>query len=350
MRRFLFTLFIAVSTAVWSMAGGVEEKEKGVSMVEDMSFFREKPSFLLNIKCNQIGFTIYLNGIELIDDNSGLPVELDYPVNDTILDGDNELAVLINEKSPKNGKCKVDLIVREFDNFEMEPLKILTLNYDRSLEHPTDGTTPMGFYDSSIGFEPVKEGDIEVGSVVAEPHKKSAIYLSDFTIYRLPFSVPTPFGRWKYSQGDPILSKPYIDLSIEEAKDLQKNDPKLAKLYEINHKIYRLVEAKDIDGLVTYFKERNSEIDRAYFDPPGSTDKLLKERLGRTINDPDMELMKISDEEWRNRDIVFRVDDNNKLAWLTDLIIFNYTKGKGSRSYKMKFRWIESEQRWVLTR
>jgi len=312
------------------------------------SLLKSKVAFRLNISCENAAMRLYLNGIQIFEDKSELPIEMEYPINDTILNGENKLTILINDKPTKKAKCSIDLVAREFNNFEMTPKKILTLSYDESKKHPIEETTPMGSYSAYDDFKPSDKGDVHIGTPSLHKHKKSATYGSNASIIHLKFDLATPFPRWKYASGDIILNKPYLDLSMEEAKDLQKNDSKLSKLYEINHAIYKLAKAKDIDGLMEYFKERNVEMDKALFDKPGTTEKELREDLRKQLNNPDMELWEISEERWENHQIVFRVDENNKLAWLTDLILLNYTKGEGSSRYTMKFRW--DGEKWILTR
>jgi len=313
------------------------------------SLLKGKTAFRFNISCENANIRIYMNGVQVFGRFDDPAIEMEYPTNDLILNGENELALLVeSEGFTGKPKCTIDLVVREFNNFEMTPQKILTLSYDESQKHPTQGTTPMGSYSSYDGFKPSDKGDVHIAVPVLQKHKKSGTYGSDATFVRLKFELPTPFGRWKYASGEPILSKPYLDLNIKEAKDLQANDLKLAKLYEINHAIYKLAKAKDVDGLMEYFKERNLEFDKALYRKPGTTEASFKKRLEEVLNDPNMKLWEISEERWKKHQIVFRVDDNNKLAWLTDLILLNYTKGEGSSRYTMKFRW--DGENWILTR
>ncbi|WP_457594279.1 hypothetical protein [Hydrogenimonas sp.] len=347
-KRVLFTLLLLCTLGMGACADKRDKTDTKEEHPMKPSILKERPSFLLDIACEKAPMRIYLNGIQLFEDFSKLPISLKYPVNDIILDGDNELTLLIDKELDKGANCEIGLIVREFNNFEMIPKRIVTLHYEKGRKKPTEGTTPPGRYSSLNDFAPSEEGDVHVGTPVIKEHKKSDTYEVDALFVSLKFSLPTPFGRWKFASGRLILDKPYLELTKDEALALQKHDPKLAKLYEINHQIYKLVKAKDIDGLMAYFKERNEEMDRAYFHTPGTTEKILKEKFEKALNDPDMKLWEISEERWKNHKIVFRVDENNRLAWLTDLIIFNYTKGEGSATAKMKFRWDGNT--WILTR
>ena len=324
------------------------KQTKEETKMQYRSLLYDKPAFRINLSCENSDITIYLNGVEIFERYGDPSLYVEIPVNDLILNGENELTLLVDPPKGFKAKCSADLVVREFNNFDMKPKKILTLHYDESQKHPTDGTTHMGSYDSHHGFKPSENGDVHVGASVVQEHQPSEIYPSKATFVRLKFDLHTPFGRWKYADGLPILSKSYLELSVKEAKEIAKTDPKFAKLYEINHRIYKLVKAKDIDGLMPYFRERNLEEDRAFFRSSGTTERGFREDFLSEMNDPDMELLEISEEEWKTHDIAYRVDENNKLAWLTDLIIFNRKQGDGSSTYTMKFRWDGKE--WILTR
>ena len=323
-------------------------KTKEETKMQQRSLLYDRPAFRINLSCEQASVRIYLNGVQVFErfDDPSLYVEL--PVNDLILNGENELALLVDPPKGARAKCGADLVVREFNNFDMEPLKILTLRYDESRKHPTEGTTHMGSYSSYDDFRPSDRGDVSVGAPVVKEHRPSEIYPSKATFVRLKFDLPTPFGRWKYAEGLPILEKPFMDLTLEEYVHTARHDPKFAKLYEINRRIYELVKARDIDALMPYFRERNLEMDRAFFRSAGTTERGFREDFLSELNDPDMELLEISEEDWRTHNIAYRVDDNNRLAWLTDLIIFNRKQGDGSSTYTMKFRWNGKE--WILTR
>ncbi len=351
MRRIIFYKLVLI--ALMGLGACADDaahtnKTKEETKMQQRSLLYGRPAFRINLSCENSDITIYLNGVEIFERYGDPSLYVELPVNDLILRGENELALLVDPPKGSRAECSADLVVREFNNFDMEPLKILTLHYDEKQKHPTEGTTHMGSYSSYDDFEPSDRGDVHVGAPVVKKHKKSATYGADATFVRLKFDLPTPFGRWKYAEGLPILDKPFLSLTLDEYVHTARHDPKFAKLYEINHRIYKLVKAKDIDALMPYFRERNLEMDRAFFRSAGTTERGFREDFLSELNDPDMELLEISEEKWKTHNIAYRVDDNNKLAWLTDLIIFNRKQGDGSSTYTMKFRWDGKE--WILTR
>jgi len=231
----------------------------------NQSILKDKPSFNLKVSADNAFFEINVNGVQQFEDFSELPIDLNYPVNGYITNGENEISVLLSDTVKNNAKFTVTLFVRKFNDFTTPSQDILTLSYDQSKKEPLKLTTKPGRYSIKKNLIPSKDGEvtIEIPSILV--HKKSVIWNRDSKLITLKFSLPNPFPRWKYLDGEEILAEPYRTLTKEKAANLQKNNAKIQTLYAINREIYNAAKKKDIDRLMSFFKERNREMETAYY-------------------------------------------------------------------------------------
>jgi len=345
MKQILYMIGLTIALLSTSCA---QQKEIIKGKIMKQSILMKKPSFNIRISCENSSFRVYLNGEQQFEDFSRLPIALDYPANGTIVNGENELMLLMDNNTKMTSKCKVTLFVREFNDFDSPQQDILTLSYDETQKTPLSDTTKEGQYSSLNHFNKEEKGDITILAPTINKQKKSDAYESDAQFIRLKFSLPNVSPRWRFMDGKPILKKPYLDLSLIEFKKLQKEDPKITKLIEINHQIYNAAKNKDLDKLVSFFTERNREMDTAFYHKSGEVEKELREGFLEVFNDSNMKLLERSDKKWKEHDLIFRVEENNKLAYILNLLSWNYIKGEGSRNFKIKFRW--DGDKWILTR
>ena len=308
----------------------------------------KKPSFNLQISCQNTIFELTLNGATVYEYTMLYPVSFEHNINDFITTGNNKLEILMLNRGKNLAKCEVKLVVREFDNFESEE-KILTLAYDYSAKNPLENSTPKGHYDSSAGFKATPNGDVFVGEAKVEPFENMPLYPLAGVNASLEFSLETPFPRWKFLDGEKILNKPYYALTLKEAQFLQKNDPKLKKLYELNHKIYLAAKAKDLDKLMSFFKTRTKELAIATHSTEDDIESTTRRAFEKAMNNSKDALIEISEEDWTKHKRTFVVEKGNNLAYLKAILSWNSIKGDSSgHSFNMKFQYVNGE--WILVR
>ena len=353
MRRALVSTILLL-TIITTMP--LKAESKGEEMVDKKrtSPLLDKPSFNIRISCEGAAATIAVNGVDAYMHDSLAPLEMEKPVNNLIADGENELQIVM--LNPATGLtpdsvCSVTLFVRRFNDFENPPQDIVTLRYRHGVKEPLKGTTRAGRYDSTQGFrEDEKRGDVKVGSASFRVLRKgvAGTKYKGMVLATLKFHMPAPFPRWKFLDAPKVFDKTYEEHSKEELLDLMLHDPKLAKLYEVNHALYRALKEKDMDRVMSFFKERNDETDIAFYSKPGSTEKKLREALIEALNDKEQALDTIT---WDNKKtLYFSVDIGRALAGVQGMIVFNSIGYPGSHTFYTKFRWDEKRQTWILTR
>jgi hypothetical protein len=329
-------------------------KVKGNDMINHQSILTNKPSFNLRINCDHSKIKVYMNGVEIFKNKRISSTMLDFPINDFITSGHNKLELLMlgssmgTKRLSSDTECKVTLFVRKFNNFDTPSQDIFTLKYKHKAKDKLEGTTSPGMYNSKKQFKCDDAGDVKISQAIFVPFENKPLSASNGVIASIDFSLPTPFPRWKYLDGHLILHKEYYSLTLPEAIKLQKEDTKLKKLYELNHRIYLAAKNKDIDTLVSFFSERNKEMDIAYFKNKGTTEKELRRDFEKDIADKEQALRDISEYDWEQHKSTFVVERGDTLAYLKAILAWNSIGYSGSASYTMKFRW--DGENWILTR
>jgi hypothetical protein len=155
-------------------------------------------------------------------------------------------------------------------------------------------------------------------------------------------TLSTPFPKWRFLNSELILEESYNSFNYE-SYDKSKSLPKIEALYEASNQIIEMVKNKKIKELMLLLKERNEEMDKAFGDPIGSTEKELFYHLNKSANDPSLEVY-----EPENKKPLYLVEDNDKVAYIPKTIIFNKIDKSGSENYTFRFRYEKGE--WIVTR
>ena len=348
--KLLFVFVLIANVQAYTSENKTQHKNKGRKMGNNSSILTNKPSFNLRIKCNSARVLIHLNGVEQFNSKRVAPVSLDLPVNDLITSGENKLEVLMLGVGtlPIDAQCNVTLFVRKFGDFDSPEQDILTVSYQHDQKEKLAGSTTIGKYSSLNSFKKDKDGDVEVSIVSVDTFKNMPLSGSDGVVVSAEFSLPTPFPRWKFLDAPKVLNKIYYSLTIQEAKQLQKENSQLKKLYSLNHRIYNAAKNKDIDTLISFFSERNREMDIAYFKVKGDTEKELRAEFKKDMEDKEQALREITESAWEQHKSTFVVEYGNTLAYLKAILVWNSIGYSGSASYNMKFRY--DGEKWILTR
>ena len=112
--------------------------------------------------------------------------------------------------------------------------------------------------------------------------------------------------------------------------------------------IQNAITNKNFDALSNLLRERNYELDTAFYSPPGTAHNKLISSLREAAEDDTLELVGL-----KKTYVNFIVEENNKIAGLyrennTPAIALRFKSGNGTQSYDFKFRL--KNKKWILTR
>jgi len=336
--------------------GYILTTKQGKKNMNTSEILVSKPSFNLDITSIDAKIAININNINIFENFSGLPIKLDHNVNEYLRSGENEIKIIFFGKNGlealnSNAEFNIKLLVREFNDFNNTSQTIWTLDYKYKEKEPLKESTKIGKYSSLHNFNPDRfSGDIEILEQKIIPYFGGATFEGKGVMVTMKFSLVTPYPKWSFFDAEPILDindKPFYALTMDEYNDIRKNNPKIKKLYELNHQIYKLSQEKNIDKLVEFFDERSKEYDQCFYDEKGQAKKELKEALKKIVNDTDYKQFEFSNKQWDNNEPYFYIDFGNKIAYIDNVLGWNLISEPGSKSYSMKFMYKDNEWRLV---
>lgn len=315
----------------------------------------DKPSFNLDIISSQAKIAIVINDIIVFENFSSLPIKLDHNINEYLKTGINEIKVIFMgsdglKEIDTEAEFNIKLFIRKFSDFTSPSQTIWTLDYKHNQKKPLENSSKIGKYNSLHQFKPdMFGGDIEVVEQKIKPYLGGPAYSGKGVMVTMKFSLVTPYPRWSFFDAEPILDidKPFYALTMDEYSDIRKNNPKIKKLYELNHQIYKMAKEKNIDKLMEFFKERNSEYDQCFYDPKNQAYTELKEAIKKTLNDRDYKQFEFSDKQWINNEPYFYIDFGNKVAHIDGTLVWNLIADPSHKSYHMKFMYKDNQWRLV---
>jgi len=331
-------------------------KREGEKNMQYSEILMDNPSFNLDITSSKAKIAIVINDIIVFENFSSLPIKLDHNINEYLRTGKNEIKVLLigpNGLKELNTEAEfnIKLFVRKFSDFTSPIETIWTLDYKHNQKEPLKNSSKIGKYNSLHQFKPDKfGGDIEIIEQKITPYLGGPAYSGKGVMVTMKFSLVTPFPKWSFFDAEPILdiNKPFYALTKDEYDDIRKNNPKIKKLYELNHQIHKIAKEKDIDKLMEFFKERNSEYDQCFYDPENQAYNELKEAIDKTLNDADYKQFEFSDEQWVKNEPYFYIDFGNKIAYIDGTLVWNSIIYQSHKSYHMKFMY--KDKQWRLVR
>jgi len=252
----------------------------------------DEPFYKVFIDTQGLKYRIVVNGFELKYSKSLSPLKVEIPINQLVRTGENQFELQIVPFSKKGNLTKTDedYIEVEFRLYtDLNNYVVLSkLNYSAGnvkAGKPYNGSTDEGRY-SLINhkFEDDNNGEYSVSKLATEI--KEDAY--NKTFIRQSVSMPTPFPEWKFLTGDPIPD-PQQFKTKEEMIDGLVGAP-----FNELKKIHTALSNKDIDSIMPLFKERNDEMDKAFYYESGTYEKLLREafeenfKKGRILDDLDI--------------------------------------------------------------
>jgi hypothetical protein len=254
-------------------------------------------------------YVVYVNGGLVASNMEATPVGEDYPINQFLRSGENELTVHLyrwHETDPDTGELKLAIKIGDADDENRPAVTALTLVY--SAKAPGDrtaGSSPPGTFDSQHAYRRAEHGDVTVGkaSLTQLPGRGSVIHALSRT-----FSMHLPFPEWAFFKGEKVKQG-------WEFKDDQEMEPTYLEIQKAYGELQSLLAKKDVDAFLDACEERSREIDQAFYKKPGETRAALKQQLASAVNDPKFALsavIKPEGKHWR-----YTVGSTGKIISLT---------------------------------
>ncbi len=307
-----------------------------------MSILQDKPVFELKIDGFGSQYVVYINGINIYKQyNSEGQINTTLPINHWMRSGENNVSIITwpdEDEAPisPHARINIQLLVSSHSKPDKE-YSIASVNFQNKSQPSTGESSPSGRYNSIRGFEADKQGDIEVFNII---NKERSDLTPGAIEYKRDINIPSSLPLWSFFNSDGI---PNYDGMDDE--NYYKNLEQLLAEYL---KIQSALENKKTDDIITLFSERNKELDLAFYNPPGTLEKQIKEALMDAANNADAELIELT-----KKKVVFSIRENKKLVSLTRskqnaAIAFNYKNGMGSFSFDLIFRMKDGK--WILTR
>lgn len=318
------------------------KEEKGEKKMEQ-TIMQERPYYMIEAEGKNSGITIYLNGVKVYHDYSTGSYGAQTFVNDFIKDGLNKIRINLVGRQKENylldpkTLCKVSFI----KNVKGKKSVISTIVYEQDEKNKTQGTKKEGFYDSSQGYESSTNGDTLISSTEIKPYNSFAL-LMGISIEQNITIEEKAFPLWKFLSSEDISDKALKYMS-DEAYDKTRYSKKVQALYKVYGELHAALKRKDVDFVIELMKERNEELDLAYFKTKGHTEKEMREDLEEMVNNDKFELL-----EYIPSEHYTYMDESLKLMYIKTLIYNRKAPDEGSIKYPMIFRYEKGK--WILTR
>ncbi len=237
----------------------------------------EEPFYKAYIKTEGLKYRVVVNGFDIKSDASLHPLTVEIPINQFVRTGDNKFEVQIFPLSRegnlyKNDSAFVDVEFRLYTELT-EYVVLSELHYsakNEEAEKPFKGCSVEGRYRlKDNDFEKDGDGEYIISSlnstVLENEYNKTYLYHT--------VTMPTPFPEWKFLTSDPI----------SDPKNFKGKDQIINGLvgapFKVLEGIHTALSKKDIDSIMPLFKERNNEMDKAFYYKPGTYEKMLRDSL-----------------------------------------------------------------------
>ncbi len=235
----------------------------------------EEPFYKAYFKSDGIVFGLVVNGVEVYFNKSGNPVSVEIPINQFVRTGENKLELQMhtyeeNDKLYLREDAKITVEYRLYTSLE-EYVVLNKLNYSAKNEEagkPFEESSTKGRYSiKDHQFIKDNKGEYIVSDIshFVDKNEYGANYISHIV------TMPTPFPEWKFINGEPIP-----DPKQFKAMDQMVNGL-IGEPFKVLEKIHAALSKKDIDSIMPLFKERNDEMDKAFYYKPGTYEKLLRD-------------------------------------------------------------------------
>ena len=234
-----------------------------------------EPFYKVFISTQGLKYRIVVNGIDIKNDKSLSPLNVEIPINQFMQTGENKFELQLFPFSKKGNltKTDADYIEIEFrlysDLSKYVVLSKLSFSEKNSKAgNPYNGSTAEGNYSLvNHRFEPNNNGEYLVSKLDIDV-KENAY---NKTFIRQSVSLTTPFPKWKFLTSDTMPERKQFKNMEQLVNGL------IGAPFKILEKIHTGLTNKDIDSIMPIFKERNDEMDKAFYYESGTYEKMLRE-------------------------------------------------------------------------
>jgi len=269
-----------------------------------------------------IKYRVAINGADIKTDKSLRSYSLEIPVNQFVMTGENKFELQIYPLSKKG-----DLSQEESSYIEVEFRLYTDLNNYVVLSKGQYSLINHKFEANNNGEYRISKLDIEV---------KEDAY--NKTFMRQSISMRTPFPEWKFINSDLIPDNKQFKTMESLISGL------IGKPYNILNEIHTALANKDIDLIMHLFKERNDEMDKAYYYKSGTYDKMLREAFEKDFDNNYI----LANLEIKYAQPMISTG-MNVMSLGTDSLIYMHNQSKSVfNKYDIYFR--KDGDKWIITR
>jgi hypothetical protein len=301
----------------------------------NMSILNQKPVFTIDFHGAGTRYQLYLNGVLVEGNSSGVQSTFEIPVNHWMRSGKNTLDLTVypnDEGEDISFKSDIKALLQVRNYGERENFTLGGFSFD-GLKYK--GAVLDKAYQRDIeNFKIVEAGGITV-SEMTEEHD---IHFEGTRAYSLTLEVPSNLPLWEFFESDEIPD--FTKISGGEIEVLR------AELYKILRNVQDHLEQGKVDEIMPLFAERNRETDLAFYKEKGQTERELHSDF---INDiPTLNMITLD-----SNSTGYESEQNLKLTsgfrnGRKNAISGNLKSGPGNLSFPIMFRQEDGE--WIITR
>lgn len=300
------------------------------------SILYDKPVFTLSVHTFGTRYDVLLNGVMVYDDDSGGgQITTSVPVNHWMKAGQNSLELIVypdDEGIPvsKNSFINIELLVGNDGTdkqFNIGGFEFTGKSY-------IDETKMKGYQLSVNSFQLDESGTLIVSDVVREDDT----YFDGVVEFSKHLNIPSNLPLWAFFTSEDVIDA--NSLSDDEFWGL--SDKIGSKLDYIRENLV----AGNVDLILPLFKERNIELDQAFYYSKGTMEAKLRDSFEVDISQLDM--LNI-----QHKHVAYENEINMKLASVYRkgrgaAISGNFKEGPGSLKFPIMFR--KQDDKWLITR
>lgn len=301
------------------------------------SILNDSPVFTLMIHTIGTRYDIILNGVMVFDDDSGSgQISTSLPVNHWMRSGENTINLVVypdEEGEPINESSliEVDLFVH---NDGVDDLQYRIGGFKFSGKEHISKSALSGYRLDAEAFEIDDGGEI----IISEVFNKVDTLFEGVHEFSKSLIIPNSLPLWSFFGSEDVPNDP--DLSEDEYWGVS------AELRDRLQAIQSSLVTGNIEQILPLFKERNDELDRAFYYAAGTMEAKLQDSFKTDI--PQLEMLELS-----GRYVSYANEDNLKLASVYRqgrgaAISGNFKEGPGSLKFPIMFR--KQGDEWIITR
>ncbi len=319
----------------------------------------KKPFYTIKIKTQHCGYRLAVNGCLIEEDRAGVPVSMEYPINQWLKNGENtidlyHLNIITSEKRKSlraDGVLSLELRVKE--NGEQKSIVLSRTEYDGSkivgledkvdyadIEALTDSISnssrPMIFEVDNNKIVESKSGAFNVGKYEVKEGITKALQITQTV------NLPAPFPLWRFFEADALIY--HNDLSDEDWKAERVS---MLKVYQ---PLWDAFNNDDTNAMKSLLAARCKEYDLAFYTEEGQNLYELIVHIKGIINDENRELRKL---EYKRVDLC--VSFNHKMTWLhawdrsnISSLAFDFTNA--DLETRIPVMWSKFDGKWEIVR